>query len=97
MNVNPAYRTHELEYALNAADIVALFLIDRFRDADYVAILASVRARCSPCIAPAGTNLRSNALMNRPWPQSPEPGTGCFGPWPTRASTNWTISRCFFP
>src|SRR5262245_34135214 len=46
VNINPAYRAHELEYVLNQADITALFLTDRFKTSDYFAVLDSVRERC---------------------------------------------------
>jgi fatty-acyl-CoA synthase len=39
VNVNPAYRLHELEYALNQSGCVALVLSPRFRATDYVAML----------------------------------------------------------
>jgi fatty-acyl-CoA synthase len=39
VNVNPAYRIHELEYALNQSSCVALVLSPRFRATDYVAML----------------------------------------------------------
>jgi fatty-acyl-CoA synthase len=42
VNINPAYRAHELEYVLNQADITTLFLTDRFKGTDYFAILATV-------------------------------------------------------
>ncbi|MBM4068210.1 MAG: AMP-binding protein [Planctomycetes bacterium] len=42
VNVNPAYRAHELEYVLNQADMTTLFLTDRFKSTDYFAILNSV-------------------------------------------------------
>ncbi len=39
VNVNPAYRLHELEYALNQSECMALVLSPRFRTTDYVAML----------------------------------------------------------
>lgn len=42
VNVNPAYRAHELEYVLNQADIATLILTDRFKMTDYFAILGCV-------------------------------------------------------
>jgi len=39
VNINPAYRGHELEYALEQSDTRALFLIDHFKSSDYFAIL----------------------------------------------------------
>ena len=46
VNVNPAYRTSELEYALNQSGISFLILAARFRQADYVAMLGEVKGRC---------------------------------------------------
>jgi fatty-acyl-CoA synthase len=39
VNINPAYRTRELAYALERSEVQALFLIPRFRSSDYVAML----------------------------------------------------------
>jgi fatty-acyl-CoA synthase len=46
VNINPAYRTHELEYALNQSGISFLILAAAFRQADYRAMLAEVKGRC---------------------------------------------------
>ncbi|MBX6341273.1 MAG: AMP-binding protein, partial [Thermomicrobiaceae bacterium] len=46
VNINPAYKTAELEYALNQSGTSLLILSRRFRQADYVAMLAEVRDRC---------------------------------------------------
>ncbi|WP_228530756.1 MULTISPECIES: AMP-binding protein [Myxococcaceae] len=45
VNVNPAYRTSELEYALSQSGVSVLLLSARFRQTDYVAMLAEVRPR----------------------------------------------------
>ena len=42
VTVNPAYRTHELQFLLNQSDAVALMLIGNFRTSDYAAMLAEV-------------------------------------------------------
>jgi len=39
VNINPAYRTHELEYVLNKVGVRALVTAARFRTSDYVAML----------------------------------------------------------
>src|SRR5579872_242678 len=39
MTVNPAYREQEISYVLRQSDAVALFLIDKFRNSDYFAML----------------------------------------------------------
>jgi fatty-acyl-CoA synthase len=46
VNINPAYRTAELEYALNQSEIAFLILARAFRTADYVSMLGEVRGRC---------------------------------------------------
>ena len=46
VNINPAYRTSELEYALNQSGISFLILAARFRQADYTAMLAEVKGNC---------------------------------------------------
>jgi fatty-acyl-CoA synthase len=46
VNINPAYRTSELEYALNRSGISFMILAARFRQADYAAMLAEVKGRC---------------------------------------------------
>jgi fatty-acyl-CoA synthase len=46
VNINPAYRAIELEYALNQCGVSLLCLAQRFRQADYLAILSEVRDRC---------------------------------------------------
>src|SRR5260221_5925737 len=42
VTVNPAYRGHEIAYVLQQSDTVPLFLIDKFRTADYFAMLQEV-------------------------------------------------------
>ncbi len=39
VNVNPAYRSHELAYVIKQSDAVVLFLIDKFRTSDYFAMV----------------------------------------------------------
>jgi fatty-acyl-CoA synthase len=46
VNINPAYRTAELEYVLNQAGISFLVLARAFRQADYSGMLGEVRGRC---------------------------------------------------
>lgn len=42
VNINPAYRTHELEYALRQSETQALLLMDRFKSSDYVKMFYEV-------------------------------------------------------
>ncbi len=46
VNINPAYRTHELEYALNQSGISFFILAAGFRQTDYRAMLSEVKSRC---------------------------------------------------
>jgi fatty-acyl-CoA synthase len=46
VNINPAYKTSELEYALNQSGVSFLVLAQAFRSNDYVAMLGEVRGRC---------------------------------------------------
>lgn len=51
VTVNPSYRSSELAYVLRQSDAKALFLIDRFRTSDYIALLnkaVSDLARSAP-------------------------------------------------
>jgi fatty-acyl-CoA synthase len=44
VNINPAYRSHELAYVLQQADITTLFLTDCFKSSNYFDLLAEARA-----------------------------------------------------
>jgi len=46
VNVNPAYKARELEYALNQSELRLLILARQFRKTDYRDILQEVRTRC---------------------------------------------------
>ena len=46
VNVNPAYRAHELEYTLNQSGLRLLLHAGRFRATDYTAMVDDVRDRC---------------------------------------------------
>src|SRR5437773_147549 len=46
VNINPAYKTAELEYALNQSGTTVLVMARAFRTADYVGMLGEVRGRC---------------------------------------------------
>jgi fatty-acyl-CoA synthase len=46
VNINPAYKIAELEYALRQSGTSALFLARGFRQTSYVDMLAAVRDRC---------------------------------------------------
>ncbi len=44
VNINPAYRSHELSYVLNQSGCAALVAATSFKTSDYVAMVESVRA-----------------------------------------------------
>lgn len=46
VNVNPAYKARELEYALNQSELRLLLLARQFRKTDYRMLLQEVRGRC---------------------------------------------------
>ena len=47
VTINPAYRTHELEFVLNQAGIRHLIAAATFKTSDYVAMIDAVRPRCA--------------------------------------------------
>src|SRR5919201_5470921 len=61
VNINPAYRTSELEYALKQSGISFLILARAFRQADYVAMVREVRSRCP--------ELRQTLVLEQDWDQ----------------------------
>ena len=42
VNINPAYRTRELRYALEQSEVQGLFVIPRFRGSDYISMLLTL-------------------------------------------------------
>jgi fatty-acyl-CoA synthase len=46
VNINPAYRTHELEFVLNQAGISVLVAATAFKTSDYAAMISDVRPNC---------------------------------------------------
>ena len=70
VNINPSYRTHELEFVLKQAGISAIFLAESFKTSDYVAMLDEVR----PAARGSGTPTSSGRSR----------GTRCW-PGPTRS------------
>jgi len=49
VNINPAYRISELEYALNQVECKAIVIADRFKTSDYVAMLREIAPECADC------------------------------------------------
>ena len=46
VNINPAYRVHELEYVLTQSGVRALVAVPQFKASDYAAMIGEVRPRC---------------------------------------------------
>jgi len=46
VNINPAYRTHELEYALKQSGVSTLLFSRGFRQTDYVEMVREVKPKC---------------------------------------------------
>jgi fatty-acyl-CoA synthase len=59
VNINPAYRVAELEYALNKVGCKALILAERFKGSDYVGMLREL----APELACATTDRRGSARL----------------------------------
>lgn len=49
VNINPAYRRHELEYVLNKVGCTALILAPSFKSSDYLEILRSLAPELEAC------------------------------------------------
>ncbi|MET9463939.1 AMP-binding protein [Streptomyces sp. NPDC006544] len=47
VTVNPAYRSHELEYVLCQSGVRLLVAADRFKSSDYAAMVEEIRPRCA--------------------------------------------------
>ncbi|QUQ69478.1 fatty-acyl-CoA synthase [Kutzneria sp. CA-103260] len=50
VNINPAYRVHELEFVLNQAEVATLIATPTFKTSDYEAMINEVRPNC-PALA----------------------------------------------
>ncbi len=59
VNINPAYKTSELEYALKQSGVSLLVTAQGFRKNDYVAMIEEVRDRCP--------ELRSVLVLDHEW------------------------------
>jgi fatty-acyl-CoA synthase len=64
VNINPAYRTGELKYALRQSDVRGLALVDAFKTSSYVDML---QAACPELAAAAPGTLRSEAFPKLQW------------------------------
>ena len=49
VNINPAYRTHELEHALNKVQVKLLICADRFKTSNYIEMLQTIAPELTMC------------------------------------------------
>ena len=49
VNINPAYRTHELEHALNKVQVKLLICADRFKTSNYIDMLQTIAPELAVC------------------------------------------------
>ncbi|GHF43536.1 fatty-acyl-CoA synthase [Amycolatopsis bartoniae] len=66
VNINPAYRSHELEFVLNQAGIRLLVAAEKFKTSDYAGMIEEVRPRCGRLehVALIGGDLWNSLLDN---------------------------------
>jgi fatty-acyl-CoA synthase len=79
VNINPAYRVAELEYALNKVDCKALVMMSQFKSSNYVAMLRELApelARAKPGLLAAQrlSHLRTVAWIDKPGEGEELPG-----------------------
>ncbi len=70
VNINPAYRTHELAYVLNQSGVRTLISATAFKTSDYVAMVDEVRPQCE---ALTRGDLPGHRRLGRP--RAPRPTT----------------------
>ncbi|MCX4765885.1 AMP-binding protein [Streptomyces sp. NBC_01275] len=77
VNINPAYRTHEVEYVLNQAGVSVLFASLAHKTSDYRAMVDQVRGRCPHLRETVYIADPSwDALIERGTPESGTPESG---------------------
>ncbi|WP_405624273.1 AMP-binding protein [Streptomyces sp. NBC_00076] len=81
VNINPAYRTHEVEYVLQQAGISLLFASLSHKSSDYRAMVDQVRGRCPQLREVAYFGDPSwEALIGRATPEAQYEGLSCDDP-----------------
>ncbi|MCU1684455.1 MAG: fatty-acyl-CoA synthase [Amycolatopsis sp.] len=66
VNINPAYRTHELEFVLNQAGVRLLVAAEKFKTSDYAGMIEQARPKCAQLehVALIGGGLWNSLLDN---------------------------------
>lgn len=81
VNINPAYRTHEVEYVLNQAGVSVLFASLSHRSSDYRAMVDQVRGSCPGLREAVYIGDPSwDALLGRATPHTLHPELSCDDP-----------------
>ncbi|MDE2914705.1 MAG: AMP-binding protein [Paracoccaceae bacterium] len=78
VNVNPAYRVSELEYALNKVGAKALILSRQFKSSAYVEMLRELAPELDRC-RPGRLHAARLPTLRSVVQLGPEPAPGCFG------------------
>ena len=85
VNINPAYRTRELGYALKRSEVQGLFLIPRFRSSDYVAmaleLVPELRSKSERLASADFPQLRKVVLYDPAAPRETQRPADGFGLW----------------
>ncbi len=74
VNINPAYRVAELEYALNKVDCKALVMMAQFRTSDYVGMVRELAPELDRAVPGALASQRLPHLRAVAWIDSPGEG-----------------------
>lgn len=77
VNINPAYRVHELEFALRKTGCAALLLAERFKGSDYVGMLRQVAPEIDDC-APGALRAARLPALRSVIVTAPRAPAGCF-------------------
>lgn len=77
VNINPAYRTSELEYALNKVGAKALILASQFKSSAYVEMLRDLAPEMDRCV-PGRLRAERLPLLRTVIQLSPDPAMGSF-------------------
>ena len=77
VNINPAYRTAEVEYALNKVGCKALVSMPRFKTSDYLGMLRELAPELASCAPGQLQSKRLPALRTVVWIDAP--GSGATG------------------
>ncbi len=85
VNINPAYRPHELEHALRLARVQALFVIPSFKSSDYVGMLTELAPEL-PVQSPDGLSIERLPDLRHVVIYDPEGRAAA----PARGITSWT-------